>query len=112
MRASASLRMRTSITVELSAADRQHLAAINGPIRRARRRTGRRARWPKDDATHRAQAWPPALSVPLRPGSLGLPTQCGCIFAHRASVNTNRSIRSVNHTHRDRGNPDSRQTLA
>jgi hypothetical protein len=37
------------------------------------------------------------LSPPLRPGSLGLPRQCGSIFAHWASVSTNRSIQSLNH---------------
>src|SRR6478752_6314450 len=37
------------------------------------------------------------LSLPLRPGSLGLPRQCGSIFAHWASVSTNRSIQSLNH---------------
>src|SRR5262249_12197634 len=39
------------------------------------------------------------LSLPVRPGSAGLPRQCGSIFAHWASVNTNRSIRSLNHNH-------------
>ena len=37
------------------------------------------------------------LSLPLRPGSPGLPRQCGSIFAHWASVNTNRSIQSLNY---------------
>ena len=37
------------------------------------------------------------LLSPLRPGSVGLPRQCGSIFAHWASVNTNRSIHSLNH---------------
>src|SRR5690348_4203057 len=37
------------------------------------------------------------LSLPLRPGSPGLPRQCGSIFAHWASVKTNRSIQSLNH---------------
>src|SRR5208282_5890801 len=37
------------------------------------------------------------LSLPLRPGSAGLPKQCGSIFAHWASVSTNRSIQSLNH---------------
>src|SRR5665213_1886028 len=37
------------------------------------------------------------LSLPLRPGSVGLPRQCGSIFAHWASVSTDRSIRSLNH---------------
>ncbi len=37
------------------------------------------------------------LSPPLRPGSAGLPRQCGSIFAHWASVSTNRSIQSLNH---------------
>ena len=30
-------------------------------------------------------------------GSVGLPRQCGSIFAHWASVSTNRSIQSLNH---------------
>jgi hypothetical protein len=33
----------------------------------------------------------------VRPGSPGLPRQCGAIFAHWASVKTNRSIQSLNH---------------
>ena len=33
-----------------------------------------------------------------------MPRQCGSIFAHWASVSTNRSIQSLNHAHRDRGN--------
>src|SRR5262249_36131933 len=37
------------------------------------------------------------LSLPLRPGSPGLPRQTGSIFAHWASVKTNRSIQSLNH---------------
>jgi hypothetical protein len=37
------------------------------------------------------------LSLPLRPGSLGLPRHSGSIFAHWASLNTNRSIRSLSH---------------
>ena len=37
------------------------------------------------------------LFLPLRPGSPGLPRQCGAIFAHWASVKTNRSIQSLNH---------------
>src|ERR1039458_625132 len=37
------------------------------------------------------------LSLPLRPGSPGLPRQSGSIFAHWASVKTNRSIHSLNH---------------
>src|SRR3982751_6019288 len=37
------------------------------------------------------------LSLPLRPGSPGLPRQSGSIFAHWASVKTNRSIQSLNH---------------
>lgn len=35
------------------------------------------------------------LFLPLRPGSLIFPKQCGSIFAHWASVSTKRSIRSV-----------------
>lgn len=37
------------------------------------------------------------VSLPLRPGSPGLPRQSGSIFAHWASVKTNRSIHSLNH---------------
>src|SRR6188768_2948042 len=46
------------------------------------------------------------LSLPLRPGSIGLPRQCGSIFAHWASVSTNRSIRSLNHNHAQGGIPN------
>lgn len=35
--------------------------------------------------------------LPLRPGSVDLPRQCGSIFAHWASVSTKRSIRSLKH---------------
>jgi hypothetical protein len=35
--------------------------------------------------------------VPAAAGSAALPRQCGSIFAHWASVNTNRSIKSLNH---------------
>src|SRR5882757_8135409 len=38
------------------------------------------------------------LSLPLRPGSVGLPRQCCSIFAHWAFVSTNRSIQSLNHS--------------
>src|SRR4051812_39528820 len=38
------------------------------------------------------------LSLPLRPGSPGLPKQRGSIFAHWASVSTKRSIRGVKHS--------------
>ena len=46
------------------------------------------------------------LSLPLRPGSLGLPRQCGSIFAHWASVSTNRSIQSLNHNLASGGIPN------
>ena len=46
------------------------------------------------------------LSLPLRPGSVGLPRQCGSIFAHWASVSTNRSIRSLNHNQASGGIPN------
>ncbi|MGY3461762.1 hypothetical protein ACVWW5_007212 [Bradyrhizobium sp. LM3.4] len=48
-------------------------------------------------ATHRTASTNSRLSLPLRPGSPGLPRQCGSIFAHWASVKTNRSIPSLNH---------------
>src|SRR3982074_2815333 len=38
------------------------------------------------------------LSLPLRPGSVGLPRQCGSIFPHWAPASTNRSIQSLNHS--------------
>jgi hypothetical protein len=43
------------------------------------------------------------LSLPLRPGSLGLPRQCGSIFAHWASVSINRTISSLNHNQAAKG---------
>src|SRR5687767_6716341 len=46
---------------------------------------------------HRIASTKRRLSPPLRPGSVGLPRQCGSIFAHWASVSTNRSIQSLNH---------------
>ena len=48
-------------------------------------------------AIHSTASTKSRLSLPLRPGSLGLPRQSGSIFAHWASVNTNRSIHSLNH---------------
>src|SRR3546814_478836 len=48
-------------------------------------------------AIHSTASTKRRLSLPLRPGSVGLPRQCGSIFAHWASVSTNRSIRSLNH---------------
>jgi hypothetical protein len=41
------------------------------------------------------------LFVPLRPGSVALPRQCGSILAHWASVKIKRSIRNLNHVHGD-----------
>src|SRR5215475_5738566 len=46
------------------------------------------------------------LSLPLRPGSPGLPRQRGSIFAHWASDNTNRSISSLNHKQARMGIPN------
>src|SRR3954452_22939404 len=51
------------------------------------------------------------LSLPLRPGSPGLPRQRGSIFAHWASVKTKRSIRGSKSQPSTDGNPDSQQTL-
>src|SRR5436189_2188413 len=48
-------------------------------------------------AIHNTASTNSRLSLPLRPGSLGLPRQSGSIFAHWASVKTNRSIQSLNH---------------
>ena len=48
-------------------------------------------------AIHSTASTNSLLSLPLRPGSPGLPRQSGSIFAHWASVKTNRSIRSLNH---------------
>jgi hypothetical protein len=46
---------------------------------------------------HRTASKKRRLPPPLRPGSVGFPRQCGSIFAHCASVSTNRSIQSLNH---------------
>jgi len=46
---------------------------------------------------HRTASTNSRLFLPLRPGSAGLPRQCGSILAHWASVKTNRSIKSLNH---------------
>ncbi len=48
-------------------------------------------------AIHNTASKSRRLFLPLRPGSVGLPRQCGSIFAHWASVSTKRSIQSVNH---------------
>jgi len=48
-------------------------------------------------AIHNTASIKRRLSVPLRPGSDFFPRQCGSIFAHWASVSTNRSITSLNH---------------
>src|SRR5262249_21282530 len=48
-------------------------------------------------AIHRTASTNRRLSSPLRPGSPRLPRQSGSIFAHWASVKTNRSIHSLNH---------------
>jgi len=48
-------------------------------------------------AIHRTASANSRLFLPLRPGSPGFPRQCGYIFAHWASVKTNRSIKSLNH---------------
>src|SRR5277367_4600796 len=48
-------------------------------------------------AIHSTASTKSRLSLPLRPGSPGLPRQSGSIFAHWASVKTNRSIQSLNH---------------
>src|SRR6188768_1340699 len=59
------------------------------PVAEERRKITPRASRPHDpkDSFHKA-----TVVVPLRPGSEGLPRQCGSIFAHWASVSTNRSI--------------------
>ncbi len=48
-------------------------------------------------AIHSTASTNSLLSLPRRPGSPGSPRQSGSIFAHWASVKTNRSIRSLNH---------------
>src|SRR3954453_16505305 len=52
------------------------------------------------------------LSLPLRPGSPGLPRQRGSIFAHWASVKMKRSIRGLKSQPSTNGNPESQQALA
>ena len=49
-------------------------------------------------AIHSTASTNSRLSVPLRPGSPGVPRQNGSIFAHWASVKMKRSIRSLNHS--------------
>jgi len=48
-------------------------------------------------AIHNTASTKRRLSSPLRPGSDFFPRQCGCIFAHWASLSTYRSIPSLNH---------------
>src|SRR3954464_5856906 len=48
--------------------------------------------------THKTASTNRRLSLPLRPGSPGLPRQRGSIFAHWASGSTKRSIRGVKHS--------------
>ena len=52
------------------------------------------------------------LSLPLRPGSPGLPSQSGSIFAHWASVKTKRSIQRLNHSQAWMRIPESQQAVA
>src|SRR3546814_13159012 len=47
--------------------------------------------------THSTASTKSRLSRPLRPGSVRFPKECGSIFAHWASVSTNRSIQSLTH---------------
>src|SRR5713101_1884902 len=47
-------------------------------------------------AIHNTASTKRRLSSPLRPGSDFFPRQCGCIFAHWASLSTYRSIPSLN----------------
>ncbi len=54
-------------------------------------------------AIHSTASTNSLLFLPLRPGSLGLPRHKGSIFAHWASVKTNRSIWSLNHSQAPRG---------
>ena len=51
------------------------------------------------------------LSLPLRPGSVGLPRQCGSIFAHWASVSTKSFHPKLESRPSLRWNPDSQQAL-
>ena len=51
-------------------------------------------------STASRNSWPFPL---VRAGSLSLPGQCGYILAHRAAINTNRSIQSLNHKPRRDG---------
>ena len=48
-------------------------------------------------AMHNIASTNSRLPLPLRPASVDLSRQCGSISAHRASVSTERSIRSSNH---------------
>src|SRR3712207_328257 len=62
--------------------------------------------------THKTASANRRLSLPLRPGSPGLPRQHGSIFAHWASVSTKRSIRGVNHSPARMRIPESQQAVA
>src|SRR5215217_5438384 len=48
-------------------------------------------------AIHNTASTNRRISAPLRPGSHFFPRQCGCIFAHWASVSTYRSISGLKH---------------
>src|SRR3954467_6215625 len=74
----------------------------------SRKRVKTLFQWPNDGGrsrqglpvrtTHKTASTNRRLSLPLRPGSPGLPRQRGPIFAHWASVSTKRSMPGVNHS--------------
>src|SRR3954447_12018360 len=61
--------------------------------------------------THKTASTNRRLSLPLRPGSPGLPRHSGSIFAHWASVSTKRSIGGVKHSPVRMRTPESQQAL-
>src|SRR6267142_1937605 len=64
------------------------------PVAEERRKITPRASPPHDPKDRFTEA---AVIASTAPGSVGLPRQCRSIFAHWASVSTNRSIQSLNH---------------
>src|SRR4051794_16559765 len=62
-------------------------------------------------AIHSTASTNKRLSLPLRPGSPGLPRPSGSIFAHWASVSTKRSIGGVKHSPARMRTPESQQAL-
>ena len=83
------MRLKTSASRQ---SRKRRNAVLQLPNRSGRSRHGLPVR-----AIHSTASMNSRLFLPLRPGSVGLPKQCGSILAHWTSVSTSRSIRSLNH---------------